>query len=203
MLSKAAISRLTVDEFLYCPTPDAWIEKALKNEAILLIDHANCEKKAAATALNLMTRYIDRSELLHKMSRLAREELRHFEQVFALMQKRGIDYEYIGAARYASGLRKVCRTVEPKRLIDTLIIGAYIEARSCERFCKLAPHLDDELKSFYQSLFKSEERHFHDYLTLAQLYSEEPIQDRIVLIGQKEQELIETPDDEFRFHSGV
>src|SRR5690606_1594824 len=157
-----------INRFLLCETPAAWIANALAEPALLLLDHANCEKKAASTAIHLMYRYVSDFELLNKMSRLAREELRHFEQVIALMQARGIPYEQISASRYAAELRKPVRTHEPGRLIDTLIVGAIIEARSCERFAKLAPHLADELQKFYLSLLKSVARHFQDYLKLAQ-----------------------------------
>jgi tRNA-(ms[2]io[6]A)-hydroxylase len=192
-----------IREFLLCETPDAWIAAALANQDVLLIDHANCEKKAAATAMNLLYRYIDRPALLHKLSRLAREELRHFEQVLALMQKRGIEYVHVSPSRYASSLREGVRSHEPAKLVDTLICGALIEARSCERFARLAPHLDAELGSFYQSLLKSEARHFQDYLKLAQQYANEPLDQRIVFFAAKERELIESGDTEFRFHSGV
>lgn len=188
--------------FLPCETPDRWIESALVNQDVMLIDHANCEKKAASTALNLIYRYVDKHDLLNKMSRLAREELRHFEQVIAIMKKRGVDYIQLSSARYASGLREGMRTYEPAKLVDTLIIGAFIEARSCERFAKLAPLLDDELQNFYLSLLKSESRHFEDYLALAKKYAGEPIDQRVAYYAQLEQRLIESPDNEFRFHSG-
>jgi tRNA-(ms[2]io[6]A)-hydroxylase len=192
-----------INEFLLCETPDTWIAGALANPELLLLDHANCEKKAASTALNLMYRYVDDFELLNKMSRLAREELRHFEQVIAIMQSRGIAYEQINAARYAAELRKPVRTHEPARLIDTLIVGAIIEARSCERFAKLAPHLDDELQKFYLSLLKSEARHFTDYLGLAQKAAGgKSIDDRVAVFLQLEKTLVQEVDSEFRFHSG-
>ncbi len=190
-------------EFLLCETPDRWIQNALANPEILLIDHANCEKKAASTALNLMYRYVENFDLLNKMSRLAREELRHFEQVIAIMGKRNIPYRQIAASRYAAELRKDVRTSEPGRLVDTLIIGAIIEARSCERFAKLAPHLDMELKQFYESLLKSESRHFKDYLSLAREASQEEIEKRIQHFLEIEKALIESEDIEFRFHSGI
>lgn len=192
-----------IQDFLYCETPDAWIETALDNQELLLIDHANCEKKAASTALNLMYRYVDNFTLLNKMSRLAREELRHFEQVIAIMKKRGVAYPQIEAARYAGELRKSVRTSEPSRLVDTLIVGAIIEARSCERFAKIAPHLDDELSEFYLSLLKSESRHYQDYLGLARNASEDDITPRVDLFLSQEKDLIESTDTQFRFHSGV
>ena len=190
--------------FLACPTPQAWIDSALENQPLLLIDHANCEKKAASTALNLMYRYVDNFVLLNKLSKLAREELRHFEQVIAIMKKRGIAYEQVNAARYAGELRKLVRTHEPARAVDTLIVGAIIEARSCERFAALAPYLDEELQAFYLSLLKSESRHYKDYLSLAKAAAEgESVEERINLFLKKEAELIEGEDEEFRFHSGI
>jgi tRNA-(ms[2]io[6]A)-hydroxylase len=193
-----------IDEFLLCSTPDAWIQQALQHPEILLIDHANCEKKAASTALNLMYRYVDNFELLNKMSRLAREELRHFEQVLAIMQKRRVPYSPVSASRYAAELRKPVRSSEPGKLVDTLIVGAIIEARSCERFARLAPHLDGELQKFYESLLKSEARHFQDYLTLAKKAAGgQAIDERVMYFLELERELVEMPDAEFRFHSGV
>ena len=156
-----------IHAFLPCHTPDRWIENALENRSLMLIDHANCEKKAASTAISLINRYTDNFELLNKMSRLAREEMRHFEQVIAIIKRRGIEYAYVSASRYAAGLRELARKDDPGKLIDVLVIGAFIEARSCERFARLAPHLDEELAQFYGSLLKSEGRHYQDYLGLA------------------------------------
>ena len=195
-----------INEFLGCETPKSWIDKAIKPEnlAVLLVDHANCEKKAASTALNLIYRYTDNFELLNKMSRLVREEMRHFEQVIKIMKQRDIPYQHISASRYAAGLREVVRKDDPGRLVDVLIVGAFIEARSCERFAKIAPHLDSELKAFYQSLLKSEARHYQDYLALATKASgNESIDQRIAVICSRERKLIQDPDVEFRFHSGA
>ena len=194
-----------VEAFLPCATPDSWLTEALQphREAILLIDHANCEKKAAATALSLMHRYVEQGGLLDKMSRLAREELRHFEQVLKLMRSREIEYVPLSASRYAQGLHKGVRKQEPGRLVDTLIVGALIEARSCERFARLAPSLDPDLRAFYESLLKSEARHFNDYLALAKpLCDAQEFDRRLVHFRDLEAELVLSPDAEFRFHSG-
>ena len=194
-----------IQAFLPCPTPDAWVAAALQRdqEPTLLIDHANCEKKAAATALALMHRYTDNLVLLNKMSRLAREELRHFEQVIKMMAARDITYEPLSASRYAQGLHKGVRRQEPGRLIDTLIVGALIEARSCERFARLAPELDEELGDFYLSLLKSEARHYSDYLRLAEsVASDGDLAGRLEYFRGLEAELVESEDTEFRFHSG-
>lgn len=200
----AAVDITPIREFLPCATPQAWIDWALEHPGLLLVDHANCEKKAASTALNLMYRYTDHPVLLNKLSRLAREELRHFEQVIAIMGKRGVDYPQISAARYAGGLREQVRRAEPGRLVDTLLVGAIIEARSCERFAALVPVLDAELADFYGSLLKSESRHFQDYLKLATaLSSAAEVEERLAVLLDVERTLIESPDSEFRFHSGV
>ena len=192
-----------IEDFLPCNTPQLWIENALNNPELLLIDHANCEKKAASTALNLMYRYVDNFELLNKMSRLAREELRHFEQVIAIMKRRHIEYRQITASRYAVRLREAVRPNDPDKLVDILIVGALIEARSCERFARIAPFLDQELESFYLSLLKSEGRHFKDYLTLAgTVASQKQVSARLAVFLAIEKQLILSPDSEFRFHSG-
>jgi tRNA-(ms[2]io[6]A)-hydroxylase len=193
-----------IQSFLLCATPPAWVDWALQNPELLLIDHANCEKKAASTALNLMYRYVEHHKLLQKLSRLAREELRHFEQVIAIMKARGVDYPQMPASRYAGLLHKQVRTHEPGRLVDTLLIGAIIEARSCERFAMLAPRLDAQLGDFYLSLLKSEARHFNDYLKLAgEVGKRTDIAARLPVLLACEQDLIESTDVEFRFHSGV
>lgn len=193
-----------IDEFLPCKTPQGWVEAALRHQDIMLIDHGNCEKKAAGSAFQMMFHYSDKPDLLNKMSRLAREELRHFEQVLGILRKRAIPLVNISSSRYAAGLRKLLRNYEPYRLTDTLVIGAFIEARSCERFTAIAPHLDAELAKFYTSLLKSEARHFQDYLTLAYRYGDKKAVDAFIeKVRVAEQELIESPDSEFRFHSGV
>ena len=194
-----------IQAFLGCETPESWIDMA-KDPAqlqLLLTDHAHCEKKAASTAMTLMFRYVDHLDLLDKMSRLAREELVHFEKVLGIMKRRKLKYGSLSASRYAGGMHTLVRRDEPDRLIDTLIVGAFIEARSCERFAKLAPYLDEELQKFYLSLLKSEGRHYQDYLHLAQSYANCSIEDRIALFRKRENELVLEEDSEFRFHSGV
>lgn len=196
----------SVHSFLQCETPRAWLDAALNNMEILLIDHARCEKKAASTALSLMFKFPERASLLHKLSRLAREELRHFEQVFDLMRERNIEYQHLSASRYAAKMREPVNMGEESGLIDVLIIGAYIEARSCERFAALAPVIepvDPVLAKYYRFLLKSESRHFTDYLALAEEYSNEPIEERVAFFGKLEAELIQAPDSVFRFHSGI
>ncbi|MEI6892064.1 MAG: tRNA-(ms[2]io[6]A)-hydroxylase, partial [Pontiella sp.] len=190
-------------EFLPCRTPDAWIQEALRQEEMLLLNHCYLEQCAARNALQLMFRCPDKPDVLIKMSKLAREELRHFEKVHALLVKRGYVYKSHKPSRYAGLMSEEIRKTNPGQLIDSLIVGAYIEARSCERFASLAPYMEDEIATFFRSLLKSEARHYKDYLTLAQTHSVDPIQERVALFGAIERKAIESEDDLFRFHSGV
>jgi tRNA-(ms[2]io[6]A)-hydroxylase len=201
LVSQADLEALL--EFLPCRTPEAWIAQALKHEEILLLNHCYLEQCAARNALQLMFRCPDKPDLLSKMSKLAREELRHFEKVHELLVKRGYTYKILKPSRYAGLLNAEVRKREPGQLVDSLIVGAYIEARSCERFAALAPHMDDEIATFFRSLLKSEARHFKDYLTLAELYAGEPITDRVAFFAEIERNAIESPDAQFRFHSGI
>ncbi|WP_414165904.1 tRNA isopentenyl-2-thiomethyl-A-37 hydroxylase MiaE [Superficieibacter sp. BNK-5] len=241
-----------VTQFLHCPTPQAWIDKARDpaNLPLLLTDHMVCELKAAQTAMLLVRKYVADKEggdallawlqpyeaftfregpepdflALHKqigksvmprtddpwgrqlidsMLLLIKEELHHFWQVREAMAVRSIPYVKITASRYAKGMLKEVRTHEPLTLIDKLICGAYIEARSCERFAALAPHLEEDLQKFYLSLLRSEARHYQDYLALAQQIAGDDIAPRVRHFGHIEAALITTEDNEFRFHSGV
>lgn len=142
-------------------------------------------------------------DLIDKMVMLIKEELHHFYQVLEIMDAYGVAYKHITPGRYAKGMLKHVKTHEPETLIDKLICGAYIEARSCERFAKLAPHVDKQLADFYVSLLRSEARHFQDYLTLAEEIAGEDITDRITFLGEREAELIISPDSDLKFHSGL
>jgi tRNA-(ms[2]io[6]A)-hydroxylase len=192
-----------VMDYLLCLTPDEWVESALKYPDIILIDHAANELKAAQSAMTLMSRNPHKIDVLNKMSRLAREELVHFEQVMKILKQRCIKYQALKASSYASKMAKFMRKTNDEILIDNLIIGSIIEARSCERFYKIAPHLDAELEKFYMSLLKSEARHFTDYLELAQKYSKEPIEERIQFFLEAERDAILQPDNLIRLHSGM
>ncbi len=253
LISSKEVSSLLapVNAFLYCQTPDAWVEEAKKEEnlRVLLTDHLICELKAAQSAMYLLRRYVAdektsevllgwlkpyedftyrhegdwqslntkhlsksvfdvkgldpfKKDMLDKMVMLIKEELHHFYQVLEIMHELGFDYKSVTSSRYANGLLRHVRTYEPEKLVDKLICGAYIEARSCERFAKLAPFVSEELGKFYISLLRSEARHFEDYLELANAISPTDIQSRVEHFGEVEKQLIEESDDTFRFHSG-
>ena len=191
--------------FLHCETPESWVSTAVRSLPELLNDHANCELKAASTALSFIYRYPERTALCDRMSRLAREELRHFEQVRRIMDDLSISYRKLSASRYASRLRECIREQEPDRLLDTLLVGALIEARSCERFAAVAPRLPNKLGGFYRGLLASEARHFENYLALAEIETntaEDEIGARLDVLLAQEAALISSPDHQFRFHSG-
>ena len=192
-----------VRDFLPCATPASWYAAAIDNLQILLVDHANCEKKAAATAMNLMYRHVSNPELMVIMARLAREELLHFQQVVELMAQRKIPYLRLGPSRYAAGLRELIDSNSEYQLVDTLLSGAIVEARSSERFAGLIPLLDEELARFYRSLLRSEIRHYQDYLAMAQRFAKGDISARLQRFLVREKELVLQSDAQFRFHSGA
>jgi tRNA 2-(methylsulfanyl)-N6-isopentenyladenosine37 hydroxylase len=191
-------------DLLCVATPSGWIDAARSRWQELLLDHANCEKKAASTALSLIFTYADDPALTSELSRLAREELRHFEQVQRMLSRLRVPYRRLKPGRYADQLRRAVRTNEPDRCIDLLICGAIIEARSCERFAAVAPELDEPLRGFYTGLAEAEARHFEIYLDLAARTAVDRDMDtRKRELAELEAQLIEAPDPQFRFHSGV
>jgi tRNA-(ms[2]io[6]A)-hydroxylase len=190
---------------LAAPTPDAWFEAAVADLPTLLLDHANCEKKAASTALALMFAYADDATLCRQLSRLAREELRHFEQVERLLAESGVGHRRLAPSRYAESLRRVVAQREPHRKLDLLLVGALIELRSCERFTGLVPRLPPPLAAFYAQLLASEARHGSLYLGAARRHAAEhglDADERLAALAELEAGLATAPDRELRFHSG-
>lgn len=203
-MNATAADKVETVVVLQASTPARWFDVACERWRELLVDHANCEKKAASTALSLIFAYAEDLQLTDRLSRLAREELRHFEQVQKLMRELDVPFMRLAPARYAEGLRRAVRTKEPGRLIDLLICGALIEARSCERFEGLAPRLPAPLGPFYAGLCQSEARHRELYLRLVeQRASRDEWGARLRAIGEIEAELVTAPDAMFRFHSGA
>jgi tRNA-(ms[2]io[6]A)-hydroxylase len=195
---------MATSSILLAPTPARWFEVAAERWRELLVDHANCEKKAASTALSLIFSYPEDMALTDKLSRLAREELRHFEQVQKLMQELQVPFSRMQPSRYAEGLRSAIHRPEPARLLDLMLCGALIEARSCERFEGLAPKLSEPLRGFYSGLAVSEARHQSLYLRLAeQRAGAIDWQARLQQLAAIEADLVTSPDEQFRFHSGL
>jgi tRNA 2-(methylsulfanyl)-N6-isopentenyladenosine37 hydroxylase len=199
------MSEAAAHPLLRAATPAGWIARACESPDVLLIDHANCEKKAASTALAMMFAYAEDLELTDKMSRLVREELRHYEQVARLIKKLGVVPQRLAPGRYAERLRRLVAKAEPRREVDLMICGAFIEARSCERFAALSPAIGGELGALLQGLHAAEARHFKVYLDLARraaLRAGVDLPKRIDEFASLEADLIISRDELFRFHSG-
>ncbi len=193
------------EQILLAPTPPSWVSAACERWPELLVDHMACEKKAASTALALIFAYPEDAALTGALSRLAREELRHFEQVQTLMQELQVPFVRTRPGRYAGGLRALSHTSEPQRKLDLLLTGALIEARSAERFAQLAPRLPAPLDRFYDQLQRSEARHFQLYLRLAVQAAQDhglDWRERLAVLARREAELATQPDAHFCFHSG-
>ncbi|MBV1858146.1 MAG: tRNA-(ms[2]io[6]A)-hydroxylase [Nannocystaceae bacterium] len=189
-------------------TAPQWAPWAVEHMDEILLDHAHCEKKAASTAMNLIFRYQDKLPLMVPLSRLAREELAHFELVLGHLQQRGIVFARQQPSTYASELMKVVRPQEPLRLLDTLLCCAMIEARSCERMQLLAEALvdrDTELSVLYQGLLASEARHHASYVELIRelgLAGPQALDKRLAEIAQHEASVIARAPAQARMHAG-
>ena len=186
-------------------TRDTWIAEALENLSEVLLDHAHCEKKAASTAVSFIFRYPEYSHVIRPLSELAREELRHFEQVLTFMEKRDIDFVRQIPSEYAKKLMKHCRNDEPERMLDLMICASLIEARSCERMSILAEALvdvDAKLAQFYRGLLACEARHHQVYIDMLQeIYAKEDISERLAYLAEKEQAIVDEPGPLTRMHS--
>jgi tRNA-(ms[2]io[6]A)-hydroxylase len=183
-------------------TPEAWVEDAVAHWPQLLIDHANCEKKAASTALSLVFAYPEDRALCLALSRLAREELRHFEQVLRALAAADVPFTRQRPGRYAHELRAAMRRTEPGRKLDLLLVSALIEARSAERFALLAPRLPAPLGKLYAALGVSEARHFESYVDFARAAAPGEWRERLSTLAAREADLVSRPEQVLRFHSG-
>lgn len=187
---------------LAAPTPEAWTLAAAARLPELLVDHANCEKKAASSAMALIFAYPEDTSLALALSRLAREELKHFEQVHRAMHGLGLSVARQRPGRYAQELRRSLRTTHPERKLDLLLTAALIEARSAERFALLAGRLPPPLAALYRELATSEARHFELYLGFARERAPSEWRARLAELSVREAQLATAPDTELRFHSG-
>lgn len=174
-------------------TPPEWVRSILDDFDSFLADHAECERKASAMALALADQCAGRPDVVKPLIDLALEELTHFRQVYALMQKRGVPL----AGRflhdpYAVGLLKLCRHGVRERLLDRMLVFALIEARGTERFRILTAALKDPaLKKFYRSLMMAEARHGNLFVTLAcKLFDSKTVNDRLAVLVAEEAKLI-------------
>ncbi len=188
---------------LHAPTDPAWLGRALPAMDAILLDHAHCEKKAASTALSLVFKYPDQEAMVLPLSRLAREELGHFELVLGIMARRGLKFERQKPSPYAGRLMEIVRPSEPHRLLDTLLCCALIEARSCERMKLLAENLiDAELADLYKGLLASEARHHALFVDLARtVRPAEEVRHRLEEIAVHEAAVLAEAPDVPRMHN--
>lgn len=158
---------------LQAATPAEWVEVAIGNMDAVLLDHAHCEKKAAAAAISLVTSYPEHTELVKRCCKLAQEELRHFRQVHEKILARGLVLGHDPGDPYVQGLRKCMLTLPEARRTERLLVSALVEARSCERLALLADNLDDpDLAPLYAAFARSEAGHYRLFVDLAARYDD-------------------------------
>ena len=188
---------------LHSTSSPSWLAQVDNALDEILVDHAHCEYKAAATAMSLMGSYMTHRDLVREMTRIVQEELEHFELVLALLERRGIPFQRQAAGHYGRELHRLIRPHEPERAVDRLLVAGLIEARSCERFNLLAEHVtDQELSEFYRSLFESEARHHSTYVRLAKYYANsEFVRQRLQQLAEQEAAIIARGNPLPRMHS--
>ncbi|MGB3670131.1 MAG: tRNA-(ms[2]io[6]A)-hydroxylase [Phormidesmis sp.] len=190
-------------KFLKTPTSQAWVAQAIANIDTILLDHAQCERKAAGTAIQMMSRYPSSTELVRELTAIAQEELSHYDQVNNWLEQRGIPLQPVSPPPYGASLKKCVRRQEPDRMLDLLLVSALIEARSHERLGLLGEHCQDpQLAKFYRSLMASEARHYGTYWLLATTYFDTSlVNERLEALAEQESEILSTLYPEPRIHS--
>lgn len=190
-------------KFLKTPTSQAWVAQAIANIDTILLDHAQCERKAAGTAIQMMSRYPSSTELVRELTAIAQEELSHYDQVNNWLEQRGIPLQPVSPPPYGASLKKCVRGQEPDRMLDLLLVSALIEARSHERLGLLGEHCQDpQLAKFYRSLMASEARHYGSYWLLATTYFDiNLVNERLEELAEQESEILSTLYPEPRVHS--
>jgi tRNA-(ms[2]io[6]A)-hydroxylase len=196
------------------PTRAAWVDAALADLPTLLVDHAHCERKAAQTALKVLAQHPGWEAAVRPLSRLAREELVHFERVLRELAARGLPFRPLPAAGYGAGLLAECRpasgarpggvsTWQGDRTIDEMLVGALIEARSHERFVRLCEATSDGgLRGMYEAFLEAEARHGSLYLDLATEVAGGDVSARLAELATKEDAVVHRPGQPVRMHAG-
>ncbi len=184
-------------------THQSWLLQVAGNLNEILVDHAHCEYKAAATAMSIMGTYVDHRDLVVAMTVIVQEEMEHFHLVMKILDERGIPFRKQRPGHYGRELNALLRPHEPDRAVDRLLVSGLIEARSCERFSLLATHVDDrELSSFYSSLFETEASHHSTYVRLAKTFaSDEIVKARLNELSAAESQIIGRGNPLPRMHS--
>ncbi|MDX2196776.1 MAG: tRNA-(ms[2]io[6]A)-hydroxylase [Cytophagales bacterium] len=176
------------------PTHSEWIKVVLQNFPSFLQDHANCERKASAMAMSFVAKYPDRVKILDLLIDTAIEEMVHFKQVYAIMQKQNIPLSHeIDEDPYVNNLLKLCRTGREERFMDRLLLASIIETRGAERFKIVYENLPKgELKDFYHTLWASEARHGEIFIDMALKYfDKQVVYKRTTELNRLEGEIVE------------
>jgi tRNA-(ms[2]io[6]A)-hydroxylase len=160
---------------LECASSPEWVKTVMEDFDSFLTDHANCERKASSMAMSFVAKYPDRVEIIPELIETALEELEHFQQVYAFMEKRGVLLpQQIGEDLYVKRLLQFCRSGREDRFIDRLLLASVIECRGAERFRLVYEALPEgELKQFYHQLWASEAKHGNIFVKFALHYADE------------------------------
>lgn len=171
-----------------------WVDAVLKDFDAFLQDHADCERKASAMALSLVAKYPNRLEIIPELIETSVEELEHFRDVYAIMEKRGIQLSHeIPQDLYIKQLLQLCRDGRDERFMDRLLLASLVETRGAERFKLVYEALqDEELKKFYHRLWASEARHGEVFVRMALNYfEEESVYNRLEKMKEREGEILD------------
>lgn len=175
------------------PSSQAWLQTVMNDFDYFLKDHADCERKASAMAMSFVAKYPDRTEIINELIATAVEELVHFQQVYKIMEKRGIQLTHeLRQDHYVKQLIDLCRSGREERFLDRLVVASVVECRGAERFRMVCESLEEEeLKNFYYKLWKSEEKHGYIFVDMARNYFEEShIQERLDFFLLKEGDIL-------------
>ena len=166
---------------LQLPTDPRWVNLAEMDLEDILTDHAFCEQKAATACISLIQSFPDKIEMVKALAPIVTEEWGHFRLVLRELEKRNLTLGFQRKDDYVSQLLKVrINGTRDVNLIESLLICALIEARSCERFRLLSLHISDEsLRDFYHDFMIAEANHYRMFLDLAIHYgSQETVMKR-------------------------
>ena len=170
-----------------------WLEAVMNDFNAFLQDHADCERKASAMAMSFVAKYPDRVEIIPELIETAIEELTHFDQVYKIMEKRGVQLTHsIGEDLYAKALVNLCHSGREERFLDRLLIASVMETRGAERFKLISDAQQDQsLFRFYKDLWTSEAKHGHIFVKMALRYfSHVRVYTRLEWMTDREAEII-------------
>lgn len=173
-------------------TPKEWTDAVLKDFNSFLQDHADCERKASSMAMSFVAKCPDKTEIIDELIATAIEELEHFQMVYDVLKKRGVQLNHeIEQDKYINQLIELCRSGRDERLMDRMLLASIVECRGAERFKLVADALEEgELKDFYKMLWTSEAKHGNIFVKMALKYwKEEDVYERLNYLMKKEGEI--------------